>query len=213
MTEVQPNDVLCGRGGATNNHSGNRNFRKLVADHQQAYLMARKRDKRDIAQTIVSIIRNNGGRFLKRDETSTDEKWVDVGDKKACEKTSQALREGLEVRRNGFMDRGDPSLGNAKNIKAGAKPNPPKKKRKATPPITPLSLSPHNLPNMPPKNVVPIPHQLPPQLPPQMLSQRIPQPLPQSLPQKAGLPTEAKNDTGSTPMNYDAKTTTSVVPV
>jgi len=105
MESVNQNDVLCGRGGATNNHIGNRNFRKLVAQHQQAYLMARKRDKRDIAQRIVSIVRNNGGRFLKRNDNSP-EMWVDVGDKRACEKTSQALREGLEVRRNGLFEKG-----------------------------------------------------------------------------------------------------------
>lgn len=105
MEKVNQNDVLCGRGGATNNHIGNRNFRKLVAQHQQAYLMARKRDKRDIAQRIVSIVRNNGGRFLKRNDNSSEE-WVDVGDKRACEKTSQALREGLEVRRNGLFEKG-----------------------------------------------------------------------------------------------------------
>lgn len=104
MEKVNENDVLCGRGGATNNHVGNRNFRKLVGEHQHAYLMARKRDKREIAQRIVSIVRNNGGRFLKRDENSSEE-WVDVGDKRACEKTSQALREGLEVRRNGQFEK------------------------------------------------------------------------------------------------------------
>ena len=102
MTQIQPKDVLFGRGGATNNHEGNRNFRKLVADHQPIYLMARKRDKRDIAQRIVSLVRSVGGRFLKRDESnSNSENWIDVGDKRACEKTSQALREGLDIRRNG----------------------------------------------------------------------------------------------------------------
>ena len=41
----------------------------------------------------VRAIRNGDppGRFLKKDEKSG--KWIDIGDKKAAEKTSQALRE------------------------------------------------------------------------------------------------------------------------
>ena len=85
-----------GRGGATNNHIGNKRFRTLVAGYQREYLVARKKDKALIAGKIVSIIKENGGRFLKR---STDSNvWVEVTDKKATEKTSQALREGLDVR-------------------------------------------------------------------------------------------------------------------
>lgn len=99
MIAVTSNDVLCGRGGATNNHSGNRKFRKLVASHQEVYLNAKKRDKKTIANLIVERIRQDGGRFLKREEVGGVQSWVEVPSKKACEKTSQALREGLEVRR------------------------------------------------------------------------------------------------------------------
>mmetsp|Transcript_1998 Transcript_1998/g.2497 ORF Transcript_1998/g.2497 Transcript_1998/m.2497 type:complete len:207 (+) Transcript_1998:145-765(+) len=95
---VNANDVLCGRGGATNNHAGNKRFRKQVACQQAAYLVAKKRDKKLIAKSIVDAIRKEGGRFLKREEKDGVECWVDVGDKKASEKTSQALREGLDVR-------------------------------------------------------------------------------------------------------------------
>ncbi len=63
-------------------------------------MQSRKRDKSTIAKTIVAQIRNLNGRFLKMDgeNTSGDPSatvWVDVGDKRATEKTSQALREGL----------------------------------------------------------------------------------------------------------------------
>jgi hypothetical protein len=49
--------------------------------------------KPSVARVIVRAIRNGDppGRFLKKDEKTG--KWVDVGDKKAAEKTSQALRE------------------------------------------------------------------------------------------------------------------------
>ena len=95
-SEISEHDVLCGRGGLTNSHIGNKHYRQIVADHQEEYLKARKRDKIIIAQRIVSIVKDNGGRFLKK--SSDGESWVPITDKKAQEKTSQALREGLDVR-------------------------------------------------------------------------------------------------------------------
>ena len=41
-------------------------------------------------------MKENGGRFLKRDCSKNT--WTEVSDRKATEKTSQALREGLDVR-------------------------------------------------------------------------------------------------------------------
>jgi hypothetical protein len=93
---IGSNDVLCGRGGATNNHVGNKRFRAIVAEYQKEYLEVRKKAKSDIARRIVARVGENGGRFLKRDDASN--MWVEVLVKKAVEKTSQALREGLDVR-------------------------------------------------------------------------------------------------------------------
>lgn len=83
------------RGGATNNHEGNKRYRTIVSFHQSEYLAAKKKDKVLYAKKIVAIVKANGGRFLKQD---SQHKWVEVSDKKATEKTSQALREGLDVR-------------------------------------------------------------------------------------------------------------------
>lgn len=99
---IKSSDVLCGRGGATNSHSGNRSFRSLVKRHQDRYLRAKKRDKPSVAAAIVDLVRDRGGRFLRRHEHSTqgDILWVDIGDERAREKTCQALREGApELRR------------------------------------------------------------------------------------------------------------------
>jgi hypothetical protein len=54
---------------------------------------APKIQKPSVARVIVRAIRNGDppGRFLRKDEKLG--KWVDIGDKKAAEKTSQALRE------------------------------------------------------------------------------------------------------------------------
>jgi hypothetical protein len=94
---VQPNDVLCGRGGETNHHPGNIRYRSLVKAYQKLYLLAKRRDKPKIAQCIVVSVRGVNGRFLKRTKSANSaggSAWVDVGNVKAREKTSQALREG-----------------------------------------------------------------------------------------------------------------------
>jgi hypothetical protein len=93
---INSHDVLCGRGGGTNSQVGNRRFRKLVQEFQPTYLMARRKEKPLLARTIVLIIRKRGGHFLKKDEESGE--LFEVGDLKAEAKTSQALREGLDVR-------------------------------------------------------------------------------------------------------------------
>jgi len=95
-SELNTHDVLCGRGGGTNSQIGNRRFRKLVQEFQPTYLLARRKEKPLLARTIVLIIRKRGGRFLKKDEETGE--LMEVGDAKAEAKTSQALREGLDVR-------------------------------------------------------------------------------------------------------------------
>ena len=96
LTLVSEHDVLCGRGGGTNSQMGNRRYRALVRDFQPTYLMARRRDKPRMARSVVLIVRRRGGRFLRRDDA--DGRLYEVGDEKAEAKTSQALREGLDVR-------------------------------------------------------------------------------------------------------------------
>jgi hypothetical protein len=99
--EFTSNDVLCGRGGLTNNAPGNIFFRKLVRMKQQVYLLASKREKAGVAREIVETIRslNPPGRFLKKDSNGV---YKDIGDRKAREKTSQALREGAPNIRQGL---------------------------------------------------------------------------------------------------------------
>ena len=96
MAEVNTYDVLCGRGGGTNSQIGNKRFRKLVQEFQPTYLLARRKEKPLLARSIVLIIRKRGGRFLRKDEETG--MLYEVGDTKAEAKTSQALREGLDVR-------------------------------------------------------------------------------------------------------------------
>jgi len=116
---INDNDVLCGRGGMTNSHIGNKRFRIIVAEYQYEYLMARKKEKKNIASRIVSRINTNGGRFLikqqkqkQRNFTGEDNNdnsvivWLEVTHKKTIlAKTSQALREGLDVKNNTIRTR------------------------------------------------------------------------------------------------------------
>jgi hypothetical protein len=97
IMDINNNDVLCGRGGATNSHVGNREFRKLVKKFKDKYLSAKKKDKPAVAAEVVEVIRklDPPGRFLKKDKDSGY--WLDIGDLRAKEKTSQALREGAPL--------------------------------------------------------------------------------------------------------------------
>lgn len=104
MASIGVHDVLSGRGGATNNHPGNKLFRSIVSEHMPEYLVAKKKEKAVIARRIVNQIKGEGGRFLKRAAShphlaaSSSDQWVELTDRKATDKTSQALREGLDVR-------------------------------------------------------------------------------------------------------------------
>jgi len=101
---VNPNDVLCGRGGATNSHAGNRSYRELVKKYKDKYLQAKKKQKPNVAAEVVDIIRtlDPPGRFLKKDKDTGF--YLDIGDPRAKEKTSQALREGAPLIRKQMSD-------------------------------------------------------------------------------------------------------------
>lgn len=103
ITDYAPSDVLCGRGGGTNHHQGNNYWRALVAANKRLYISLPKKQKALVAKSIVHAIRSAapgkpGGRFLQKDGITN--LWSDIGDVKAAEKTSQALREGAPVIRS-----------------------------------------------------------------------------------------------------------------
>lgn len=87
------NDVLCGRGGSSNRHVGNMQFRELVAANKKTYVGLTKKQKMMVARQIVDMVRQTKppGRFLAKD--SDTGMWYDIGLPRSLEKTSQALRE------------------------------------------------------------------------------------------------------------------------
>jgi hypothetical protein len=84
-------DVLSGRGGGTNVHPGNRDFRDLINKYRTIYLKAKKNDKPAISRAIVKQVRSKGGRFLRKNDKGN--LYYEIGDAQAREKTSQALRQ------------------------------------------------------------------------------------------------------------------------
>merc|ERR1711933_311874 len=123
IKEPHDNDVMYGRGGGTNHHPGNKLYRKMVEERKVKYVNSKRLDKPLVALEIIREWRGQWppGRFLKHnDKTGL---WDDVGDKKAREKTSQALREKApqirkqqEEEKNG-EDTGDKTTQFAKGTK------------------------------------------------------------------------------------------------
>lgn len=114
MTDVEDpidTDVLCGRGGAALRHPGNQTYRRLVHLNKGLYITCLKAEKLKISRSIVAAIREQNGRFLERDTKKGT--WYDIGDKKAMEKTSQALREGQPKLRQRIVELGGGAAGAA----------------------------------------------------------------------------------------------------
>lgn len=84
-------DVLCGRGGLINKHVGNVVYRKVVEHNKSYYQSVHKKHRILVSQSIVQSISKFGGRFLIHGTKSKS--WIEIGYKKAVQKTSQALRE------------------------------------------------------------------------------------------------------------------------
>ena len=105
-------DVLCGRGCGSNQHPGNQEYRALIQDRKLFYNSVAKFEKQAVSKAIVAAIQADGGRFLQPRQvelemaaSGTTTLWCEIGDPKAIEKTSQALRE----KRFNTCEMGDPN--------------------------------------------------------------------------------------------------------
>jgi len=81
----------------SNHHAGNVNFRKIVNKIRPTYIRSDKREKPTVSFRVVKEIRclDPPGRFLRQEKK--DELWYEIGNKKAREKASQALRDGTSM--------------------------------------------------------------------------------------------------------------------
>jgi hypothetical protein len=85
-------DVLLGRGGHAGHHPGNKYYREVKTAMQDRYLAATAvTEKTRISQELVDIVRQRGGRFLKRDKLLGT--WYEAENDTARTTAGQALRE------------------------------------------------------------------------------------------------------------------------
>lgn len=101
ISTPSPVDVICGRGGKANTHQGNISFRDEARKLRNWYESSSKSEKFTISSFLVDVVRERGGRFLKRDTTTTsavgdgkEGRWVECDGNDVRKKASQALREG-----------------------------------------------------------------------------------------------------------------------
>eukprot|EP00533_Pseudo-nitzschia_delicatissima_P010158 CAMPEP_0116113996 /NCGR_PEP_ID=MMETSP0327-20121206/19792_1 /TAXON_ID=44447 /ORGANISM="Pseudo-nitzschia delicatissima, Strain B596" /LENGTH=569 /DNA_ID=CAMNT_0003607363 /DNA_START=122 /DNA_END=1831 /DNA_ORIENTATION=- len=94
-TVPHPHDVLCGRGGQSNNHPGNEWFRRLVRSNRALYRSCPKHTKLLVAKAIVQAVHQQEprGRFIKLKDGGEDYQWEPITYSQSVNKTSQALRE------------------------------------------------------------------------------------------------------------------------
>lgn len=85
-------DILSGRGGLANKHFGNKVFRRLIRHNKELYRKLKSKRKQDLLiKSILLAVDSQGGRFLKEDKKTGQ--WLEIEEREAWNKTSQALRE------------------------------------------------------------------------------------------------------------------------
>ena len=82
-------DVLFGKSSLAREHTGTLRALLLVQMHFATYEKLGKYQKTDVADTIISIIHESGGRFLKQNERGC---WMEVSDVDARRKVAHWFR-------------------------------------------------------------------------------------------------------------------------
>lgn len=89
-------DVICGRGNQCRDHHGNIFFRKVIEKNLANYLRAKtKSDKSNVVSQIVDAVRQEGGAFVRIEESN--ERWCLVSERALREKVGQSLRDVLHT--------------------------------------------------------------------------------------------------------------------
>ena len=81
ITTPNQNDVLLGRGKAYYTHVGNIRLRYLIVSRMSRYQCAPRKKKHWVSESVIDIIHERGGRFLKGEEAW----WFEV-DRAAAQK-------------------------------------------------------------------------------------------------------------------------------
>jgi uncharacterized protein (DUF2132 family) len=101
ILDLNPNDVLLGRGTGTAVYEGNVKFRILIKEYKEQYMSddTTRHTKAVIANRVVNIIRSRGGRFVRKVKeekargVANREVYHEAEEEVALEKCKQALRQ------------------------------------------------------------------------------------------------------------------------
>jgi hypothetical protein len=90
--DLNPNDVLLGRGTGTAAYEGNIKFRKLIKEYKEIYTSVdtTRHMKVVIANKVLNEIRSRGGRFVRKENKGV---YHEAEEEVALEKVKQALRQ------------------------------------------------------------------------------------------------------------------------
>jgi len=122
VRELNPNDVLLGRGHGSSKWVGNIQFRDVVKSRKDEYINGTSSSKTEVANEVMKHISSKGGRFLYLDRDAKpvnnivkEGVWYECSYKVALEKTKQALRENRGGKKRGQtniddLERGDGEL-------------------------------------------------------------------------------------------------------
>lgn len=91
MNRIEKDDVLFGR---KSDQPGNLKLRSLIDSMSAEYNASSRGRKKEMADLVVSSIKDNGGRFLKPADNG---KWSEVSDKVAEMKVSSHIRNSRRV--------------------------------------------------------------------------------------------------------------------
>lgn len=91
-----PKDVLLGRGRQSHEFPGNVAMRRYVEDLAEEYTKAEEfLDKTVLAMTVISKVKDDGGRFLER----KDDFWAVAAHAPTVRKVTQVFRSVIQVPR------------------------------------------------------------------------------------------------------------------
>jgi hypothetical protein len=106
VNDIRVTDILFGRGKTVVEHPGNAWFRDLVDKTMLHYESCTRMEKASIAEMIVNMVKDSGGRFLKAEDDG--EFWEEVDDHAARKKVAHTFRNRRKFHFH-------PSLGNSSN--------------------------------------------------------------------------------------------------
>jgi len=111
-------DVIMGRGQRNNKYPGNQKFNKLIETYQKEYEESNKFHKTVLSEVVVSIMNEDGTRFLIREGNKKEGAWVEVSFEKARDKVAHDFR---NLRRNAKLAKIHAGVGSMSEKKIGAR--------------------------------------------------------------------------------------------